>query len=90
MIRRYKRHTDSTTKFWYEIELLLARAGLTSYAVSVKMGKTRTLLLTSMKWGVPLGPSSLNAFCEAIGATPVERTRLHTLAARGVGYEVSL
>lgn len=90
MIRRYKRYTESTAEFWKAIEGQLTRAGLTRYAVSKKMGKAHTLLHAAQKQGVPLCPSSINLFCATVGATPVERTRLHTLAARGVGYEVSL
>lgn len=86
---RYKKYTASTAEFWKAIEAQLMRAGLTYYAASVKMGKNQSLLRAAQSQGVPLCPSSVNAFCEAVGATSFERERLHTLAARGVGYEIN-
>lgn len=89
MNRRYKKWTEATDAFWGEIIGHLKRARLTCGEASIKMGGQRTNLRTTMAQGCPLSPDRLNAFCEAVEATHFERERLHTLAARGVGYEVN-
>lgn len=89
MIRRYKKWTYDTSVFWFAVNWYLDEGKISGWAASKKMGKSQTLLYAAQKQGVPLCPSSINLFCDALGLTPFDRKRLHTLAARGVGYEVT-